>query len=568
MRTSFRKALANLGRLVRPTARQVPARRARLGLETLEDRRVLSAYPIYDMTQWAQQFPAPTSPQALWLNFDGYKAQGIDAFVAPAGQSRDATIQDILYRTQEIFSPFNVQVRRMTGDGNYLGGYYGGPTTVFIGGNVNNESTSGAIVTKYTYSDTPWGYADYPSAFRGIDHVPNSDPFDLAYVDPMAYSGPNAANHANWANVESDAALVQGIAHEAGHTFGLAHVLSSPTNDMMSYDAGNVYFANKPFSITALNNSGTTTSTDSYHATPESHWDIFTGYSYIEVPIAIQTQNSFTYLQTVLGKRYSDGYVHVSDAGTVDPSTSNTPGFSNYFVWAGASLHGALGRTGDFDAYTLSAPKAQQYHIDVAPDSGTYMYPDVMVKDAGGNVLFFSHAGSSYTDAQVSFQAAAGQTYTIVVGSEDTYGSGGFTIKVTANDPVPVLTGATLTFTAAGSSSFGRLLITSEDVNAGTFSGLYTNLLGIAMPVGGTLTGTTTSSTGVTTSAISFSGSTYGYGLSTISYSGTLTGKGNASPTGWADTLSGTIVEQDFYYSAGSLVPLWIWGGSATGKDF
>jgi hypothetical protein len=565
MRQLFRKLKSCFSSIKKPRAAAAARMRTRLRVESLEERQVLSTYPIYDMTQWAQQFPTPTNPQALWLNFDGYSAQGIDAFVAPAGQNRDATIQDILYRAQEIFSPFNVQVRRLTGDGSSLGG----GTTVFLGGSTSNETTSNGVVTaKFTYSDTPWQYADYPSAYRGIFHVPNSDPIDLAYVDPMAYSGANAANHANWVNVETDAQVAQGIAHEAGHTFGLAHVLSSPTNDMMSYDAGNVYFANRTFSITDLNNSGTTTTTDSYHARPESRWDLFQNGSYYPIPIAIQTQNSFTYLQTVLGKRYSDGYIHVSDTGDIDPSSTNQPSFSGWFIGPGPGLHGALSRAGDFDVYKIYSYYSKQYHIDVAPDAGTNLYPDVMVKDGSGNVLVFNHASSPWTDAQVSFQGTAGQTYTVVVGSWNTSTGGGFTIGVTANDPVPVLTGATFTFTAAGSSSFGRLRITSEDVNAGTFSGVYTDLLGIAMPVSGTLTGTATSSTGVTTSGISFSGSASGFGLSTVQCSGTLTGRGSASSTGWADALNGTVVEQDFQNISGrGLVPIFTWGGSATARD-
>jgi hypothetical protein len=35
-------------------------RRARLGVESLEARELLSTTPITDMTQWVQQFPAPT----------------------------------------------------------------------------------------------------------------------------------------------------------------------------------------------------------------------------------------------------------------------------------------------------------------------------------------------------------------------------------------------------------------------------------------------------------------------------------------------------------------------------
>jgi hypothetical protein len=555
-----------------PQKRHRADRRVRLELEALEERQLLSAYPITDMTQWAQQFPAPTHAQNLWINFDGKHNDGqtISAFVAQPGQDRDAGIQDILYRVAETFSPFDVQVRRLTGDGNYP--TTNGDTTIFVGGDVAHLIKKGSLYYKITGGFTPANYADYANTYRGLDHAPNSDPYDLGFVDPMWWGGSPSADPAQWTNVEDDAQITQDIAHEAGHTFGLVHVLSSTTPDTMNYgSAGFQYFINQTLPVTTLNyNPATGVTAPTPSLQPLSHLDMNLGYTTIELPVSIQTQNSFTYLQTILGKRYSDGYIHFSDSSTVDPSSTNKPASSNWFIGPGPSVHGALGRTGDFDVYKIYAPYAKQFHIDVTPDRSTYLYPDVMVKDGSGNIVVFSHAGSTSTDAQVSFQATAGQVYTVVVGSEDTHGSGGFTIGVTANDPVPVLTGAAFTFTATGSPNFvlGRLLIQSEDVNNGTFQGVYTDTLGITIPVSGQLTGTATTS-GVTTSGFSFSGATLGFVQSFVQYSGTLTGNGNPTPAGWADTLSGTMFEQDLHYVPGrGTIPIWTWGGLAPGKDF
>ena len=62
--------------------------------------------------------------------------------------------------------------------------------------------------------------------------------------------------------------IAQDIAHEAGHTFGLAHDLSSPQQDVMSYDAANTAFLNTTLDITDLNFTGTTTEHTDY-AWPE-----------------------------------------------------------------------------------------------------------------------------------------------------------------------------------------------------------------------------------------------------------------------------------------------------------
>src|SRR5262245_43028589 len=138
--------------LVGTSARARGRRAARLGLEALEARLVLSGTSITDMTGWAQRFPAPTHSQRLLLNFDGKNNEGsnISKFVAPSGQNTEATIQDIIFRVSEIFSPFNVEVQRVTSDG--VDSKTQGDTTVFIGGNVSSDlSFSGATYVPGIY---------------------------------------------------------------------------------------------------------------------------------------------------------------------------------------------------------------------------------------------------------------------------------------------------------------------------------------------------------------------------------------------------------------------------------
>ena len=194
--------------------------------------------------------------------------------------------------------------------------------------------------------------------------------------------------------------------------------------------------------------------------------------------------------------------------------------------------------------------------------------PDVMVRDGNGNVLFFTHAPYG-TSARIDFQGAAGQTYFVVVGNEDCSGSGPFTITVTANDPVPVLTGATFTFSspALPGVPMGRLVVQSENGNSGAFSGVfYDDRFGMGVPVWGTVANTTTVS-GVTTSDFSFNGSAQGGTLlEMVQFSGKLTGKVSTWGSSRADTADGTLVDQVFLLP--SRVPLWLWGGPATGKDF
>src|SRR5262249_3404675 len=118
-----------------------------------------------------------------------------------------------LFRTSEAFAPFNVQVSQMKGNGNYDQGSDGN-TTVFIGYDPNNMKDG----DKYAYAHTPASSTDSPGWAKWFDHTPNSDDHDVAYVDPY-YEDKNGMSQ-----IWSPGRIVQGIAHEAGHTFGLAHV--------------------------------------------------------------------------------------------------------------------------------------------------------------------------------------------------------------------------------------------------------------------------------------------------------------------------------------------------------
>ena len=75
----------------------------------------------------------------------------------------------------------------------------------------------------------------------------------------------------------------------------------------MSYDSSEFYYANHTFSITDLNFTGTQTFSD---PTQQPIWQ----------GTNLLTENSFTYLQAVLGLRANDSAFHVADAASVDPS--------------------------------------------------------------------------------------------------------------------------------------------------------------------------------------------------------------------------------------------------------
>lgn len=156
-------------------------------LEALEDRRLMTAAWIpYEMSQVALHYPKHVGTTNLYLNFEGGSlndtqaggSKTIAAYTAPSGQDLNKSIQDIVYRTAEIFSPFNVRVRVMHGAGNFS--KTNGDTTIFVGDNAANHDSAGHNTA---YSVTPNASVDLPGSNKGFDHIPNSDAYDIGFVD-------------------------------------------------------------------------------------------------------------------------------------------------------------------------------------------------------------------------------------------------------------------------------------------------------------------------------------------------------------------------------------------------
>ena len=419
-----------------------PRRTRSLRMESLEERNL---FAVTDMTALAQLSPTPAVPTMLYLNFDGWKSvpsadttgsgQTISAF--PGTESQ---IQDIIFQVSEIFSPFNVEVARVTGNGQFS--LSGGNTTIFIGGDSadTNKLPSG-LSTKFTAGFTPIQFMDYPGSARGTSHTINSDPFDIAFVDPMV----NAGGSPNWTIGQTDAQIAEGIAHEAGHTFGLAHVrtdgLKDPApltttgtvNDIMSYDSTNQYFVDKTLPVTDFNYNASA-GTTSIQSSLQPEWGTSN----------IVTQNSYTYLLATLGAR-SDNGLHIVHNGSVD-NTVDTHLDTSHNYTVGTTVSGTLTEQyGDYNVYNAVTPTInvlEHYHVDIAqPKAILQGNPELLVYDSSGNLVTtidstFNPATNG-NEIHANLLLAQNQTYNFVVGSIG--GDGGFpyTFEISAVHNVP-----------------------------------------------------------------------------------------------------------------------------------
>jgi hypothetical protein len=477
-------------------ARQATLRHsARLRLEELETRELPSVSPLLapvnlptggivtqiapagptDMTQLALQeqsqglIKAPTGPTYLYLNFDGYTnspyvldAKGNPTTVSAfTGSEQDKT--DILYRTAETFAPFNVIVEQITGDGTVS--TKTGATTVFVG-NAGNF--------------TPGGSMDYSST-SNTTHPLNSNAYDVAFVNPNAGSLSTSPVF----SVE----IVNAIAHEAGHTFGLAHVRTDggtdfPNNntlatyspydapDVMSYNSNNDYFNNSSFNLTEANGGGINSG-------------LFPQYNSTK----LITQDSFTYLQTVLGARPSTSSVNAIDENVLvyEPSVGYRtldlvdPGYysgnanvrSHGTISSMGTINGTLPREGDYVAYKLDLVNngwTAGTPLAIAPTGGTSVSLLVYDETTGTIDAGVRVTGSRYS-TPLAFTPQAGHTYFLVVGGEA--GSSG-AFSLTAAPLTTNLAGSTITLRNAQGTVTGTVTFDSATGQIGTrLSGLF-----------------------------------------------------------------------------------------------
>lgn len=231
----------------------------------------------------------------------------------------------------------------------------------------------------------------------------------------------------------------------------------------------------------------------------------------------IQTQDSFTYLQTVLGARPATSQIGLNDENvTVINAGDQTinfvdPGFYGSTlsehaatISSASSESGNLARTGDYSAYQLSLINSASWvsaqELAITPGSGSTSLTLMVFDDTFGTTTAGSLVASSNFSAPLAFRPVAGHTYTLVVG-----GAAGSTgaFNFTAAPLQLNLQGLSFTFTNSSNVVTGKFVVNSQVDNVinGTFTPPGTTATGIVVSgyLGGAVNGL---------SSISFNGHT------------------------------------------------------------
>lgn len=427
-------------------APSVSARRRRAmrpAVEAMEHRRLMTANPA-DMTQLARLFAPHNGPTILYLNFDGGSVPDgghtdqVSSF-QPLSGTRDGAIQDILFRVSEIYAPFNVEVERIFGAGNYA--QSNGNTTIFIGGDSADVAKDG---TKQPAGFTPASSSDYPSDQRGHDHQPNSDPYDLGFVDPV--QGPDS-NPAHWTTIQDDTGIALGVAHESGHTFGLVHVRSDrapdgsfasdpaklgagTVNDVMSYNGNTLAppFANQALNVTDWNYSSSglaiASSLQPKWDVPDPNW----GWLGVKDTISIGRQDSFTYLEAALGDRdlSGDATSRLADTSLVDPTfLARSP--ATGFIDNSDVTRAAIRHAGDASVFTVTSLLGLT-SVTLQDLPSSKLDAVMLLYDrTGTRLLGYAHGVKAQLDLPVdAFSAPLGSTFKVVVAGFDGVSAGAY----------------------------------------------------------------------------------------------------------------------------------------------
>lgn len=428
------------------TSNRKANRKTILRVEALEERIVFSYEAPIDMTALAlEDYPngPPSSPAILALNFDGwadYDGNNIQPFAGTTDNNKDGVpdnpdqdIQEILYRVAELFAPFNVQVVREIGDGSHSES--NGTTTIFIG----DDSSNTVNGVNNIRGVTPPEFADSPHYVRT---TLNNDEYDLAFVDPVP--GLN--------NIQ----IAQAVAHEAGHTFGLAHVRTvgeddddltpnapGTSPDVMSYDSPNSFFQNSTFQLTGWNN---TPNGNDYndHNIPWWYYGEWQTFPWGEVYVFpagshyMETQNSFTYLEAIHGDRPLDDFANVAHTWTVSEgwqTAGNDGVVGQPTAWSTTS--GTIERAGDYDVFQITgSANPVPMIVQVQATNGSSLDTVLMAYDvtSGGDptpMLFSNNISLSNTDSLLTgINLGAGQTMDFVVGGGAGFATGTYKLQV------------------------------------------------------------------------------------------------------------------------------------------
>jgi hypothetical protein len=455
--------------------------RVRPLLEALEDRLVPAGW---DYTNLVQSLPGYThaGPTHLYLNFDG--KDNITPYFNKSPAQTNQDIAEILFRTSEVYAPFNVEVSRLWGKGNYDSSDKGS-TTIFIGWDPNNTNDKGKFVNSYT----PAQNADFPGWAKGFAHRPNSDDHDIAYVDPFSTDF-SAKNPAAFFQVQSPATTVQEIVHEAGHTFGLCHVrtdtiggkpggtiLTDPfplpvqqpyskgtVKDVMSYSDDNNFFANQAFPTTGWNFAGGTQyQLDRLGQIPKwassgAPWD----------SDDIVTQNSFTYLQTVLGPRPAEAGYRAVNPGSLDPSVQKQ--FIPQADTLGQDIHlsttGSISHYGDYDVNRWTSSRNQVLKLTLTTAYG--LSPVLEVFDSKDNLISTFFGQGTY-----KLPVTVRSTYYFVVGGQGGSTTGAYTLNVDQEQHTFWVATNSLTEHLQGTPEQLATITTSAVVSIGGLNGLH-----------------------------------------------------------------------------------------------
>jgi hypothetical protein len=407
---------------------------------------MLSVNPSGDLAQIP--YISHSGPTMLGLNFDGenfYSSGGflgigatnttMGAYTVGSPSQTDMSIQNILFRVSEIYAPFNVDVTRVVGADSYYNS--NGNSTVFVG----PSADSGA-------GDTPGEYTDYPT--NPLAPLPrDGEAYHLAFVDPFQNNNGAAPD------------VATALAHEAGHTFGLAHVRTDGLTDPAGLQSGNTVDVMSYNRITGLEYFND-------QSLPFTRWNQTSNGLQLSLTLPVYlsykptTEDSFYSLGQELGSRIDtvDTHPHVADIAAIDPQYQSVYVHSNSDDMDSADSiiteQGAITRLGDYDVYRWTAPATETVNLSLSGQNG--LDPVMLVYDnaqagsnnnptgvspyaKGNNLDGYLHAfGPAYSSLNVQ----AGQSYYFVVGGHDSDSTGTYQFTINQLPAWAQLSGGTL----------------------------------------------------------------------------------------------------------------------------